>query len=373
MMSTALDHEPDADSTSHQHRRPGWPVAVAGLIVIAVLTGGAFVLLRPDGGGGGNLDSDPALAGHDRDRTLVQTKTAVFRGTEAQEARAYQQWLGKRVDYIVDFSSRNTWDEIVNPQYMLQQWKNTGFRPVYSIGLLPEQDGSATIEQGASGVYDHYFAELGANLVAANQSTAILRLGWEFNLAASRWSTDDPQAFIAYWRRVVAVMRAVPGQEFEFDWNPNNGKNKYDAAGYYPGDDVVDYVGIDAYDVGYAHNTYPYPDGCDQACRAERQKNAWAKSVYGGSRGLRFWSRFAAHHGKPMSLPEWGLWVRADGHGGGNNPYYLTQMHSFITDPANGVAYQSYFEFDGADGPHRLMQADFPGAGDTFRRLFAGS
>ncbi len=371
-MSTALDDEPHVDSSPGVWRWRGMRAVIAGLIVLALIAAGAYVLLKPDATGD-EMDKDPALSGHDLARAPVTTKTAVFRGTEAQEAREYEQWLGKKVDYIVDFPARGSWDEIANPAYMISQWKDSGFRPVYSIGLLPEDDKSATIAQGTTGAYDKYFTDLGNHLVAAGQGDAILRLGWEFNLESSRWSTSDPQQFIAYWRRVAAALRSVPGQQFEFDWNPNNGKNKYDAVDYYPGDDVVNYVGIDAYDVGYARATYPYPANCDQGCRLERQHNAWDRSVYGGTRGLKFWSRFAAHHGKPMSLPEWGLWMRDDGHGGGNDPYYLQQMHAFIANPANGVAYQSYFEFDGDDGTHRLMHEDFPGAGDTFRKLFAGS
>jgi hypothetical protein len=164
-------------------------------------------------------------------------------------------------------------------------------------------------------------------------------------------------------------MRSVPGTALEFDWNPNNGRNRYDAVPYYPGDDVVDYVGVDAYDASWAWGTYPYPDDCDARCRSGRQRNAWHRSVLGGRRGLEFWSAFARHHGKPMSLPEWGLWSRPDGHGGGENDYYLRRMHAFVSDPRNGVAYQSYFEFDGPDGPHRLMTT-FAASGNTFRTLF---
>ncbi len=369
MMSTALHQEPRrAPEPERSRRRWVWVAVVIALTVLIVLSGGAVLLLTPHRDS--DLNQDPALSGRDPDRTPISTKTAVFRGTEVQQVRQYQSWLGQKVDYIVDFSSRNTWEQIVDPAYMLNQWRNSGFRPVYSTALLPEQDQSASIEMGATGAYDHYFAGLGRNLVAAGQGDAILRLGWEFNLDSSRWGAGSPKQFVAYWRHAVAALRSVPGQRFEFDWNPNNGKNKYDAVAYYPGDDVVDYVGVDAYDVAYSRNTYPYPGDCDQACRLERQQNAWARSIYGGSRGLHFWSRFAAHHGKPMSLPEWGLWERPDGHGGGNDDYYLTKMHEFISDPDNDVAYQSYFEFDGADGTHRLMGQDFPGAGGTFRSLF---
>jgi hypothetical protein len=239
---------------------------------------------------------------------------------------------------------------------------------VYSVGLLPE-DPADTIERGATGEYDDYYRKLAQLLVDNNQGDSILRLGWEFNLESSRWATDNAQAFIEYWRHIVAAMREIPGQAFEFDWNPNNGKGKYDAVNYYPGNDVVDYIGIDAYDTSWAFNSYPYPNDCDAECRTKRQTVAWNKSIYGGTHGLKFWSKFARSKGKPMSLPEWGMWERDDQHGGGDDPSYLKRMHDFIKDPSNRVAYQAYFEFDGDDGPHRLMTT-YPESGKVFRSLF---
>ena len=51
---------------------------------------------------------------------------------------------------------------------------------------------------------------------------------------------------------------------------------------------------------------------------------------------------FAAAHGKPMAFPEWGLLVRSDGHGGGDNPYFIQKMHDFFMDPANNVVFHAY-------------------------------
>jgi hypothetical protein len=347
----------------HRHRpRPQW---VAGGLVVALFAVAAVVALvirEPE---------DPALGGADIPRTPVTTRLGVFRGTDPGAVAEYESWLGRDVDYVVDFSARDTWKDISQPQYMLKAWKGTGYRPVYSLAMLPEGDSSATIRRGAAGNYDRYFRTLARRLIEAGQQDAILRLGWEFNLEDSRWATPDSAAFIRYWRRVVAAMRAQSGAAFQFDWNPNNGATKYDAVQYYPGDDVVDYVGVDAYDVSWAFHTYPYPAGCRSSCRLERQRNAWEKTIFGGKRGLRFWSRFAAHHGKPLTLPEWGLWTRDDNHGGGDNAYYLRQMRTFIKDPKNGVGYHAYFEVDGHDGPHRLMTT-FPASGRVYRSLFGG-
>lgn len=296
-----------------------------------------------------------------------KVRLGVFRGTEPAQVRAFERWLGADVPYALDFSSRDSWRDIADPEYMIEAWQGSGRRMVYSVALLPS-DGDHSMRRGARGDYDRYFRELARNLVAGGQEDAILRLGWEFNLTAWKWSTDDPQDFIAYWRHIVRAMRSVPGQDFEFDWNVNVGDTAHEAHRYYPGGSYVDYVGVDAYDISWTPDTYPYPRDCDGACRLARQKQVWDR-IHGGHYGLLYWSDFARSKKKPMSLPEWGLWDRPDGHGGGDNPYFIEQMHAFVDDPQNRVAYQVYFEVDVADGDHRL--ATFTRAGATFRRLFA--
>ena len=137
---------------------------------------------------------------------------------------------------------------------MIEEWAGSRRRTVYSTGLLPN-NGQSTIALGAKGDYDRHFRRLAQNLVNAGENDAIIRLGWEFNLATSTWSTDRPADFVAYWRHIVKAMRSVPGQDFEFDWNPNVGATAYDATLYYPGKAYVDYIGVDA--VSYTHLTLP--------------------------------------------------------------------------------------------------------------------
>ena len=334
---------------------------VVGLVVTLVTAAVVVLLVRGDEPAGETAAPDT--------RPLVTTQLGVFVGAEPSRVQEFEAWLGRDVAYAVDFSDRQTWADIAQPQERIDAWKDASYRKVYSLALLPV-DPADTIERGATGEYNGYYADLAQRLVAAGQDDAILRLGWEFNLPDSRWATDDPAAFIEYWRQIVTTMRAQSGQHFQFDWNPNNGDSVIDAVNYYPGSDFVDYIGVDAYDVSWASGGYPYPENCDEVCRTAHQKVAWDESIYGGARGLRFWSGFAKQQGKPMSLPEWGLWQREDGHGGDADPDYLRRMSAFIKNPANRVAYQSYFEFDGPDGPHRLMTT-FPEAGEVFRSLFA--
>lgn len=349
--------------------------ALAAVAVMTVLVAGCTTAPEPEAGPGPGPgpSSSPSLTSSTPASQPVmrpcsgagQAAVGVFRETSPAEVASFEAWLGCRVDYAIDFSARDTWADIANPAYLHRAWAGKPRRLVLGVAMLPSE-GNVSMAAGARGEYDRYFADLARNLIGDGQADAILRVGWEFNLSGSTWFTRDSSVFITYWRRIADAMSSVPGARFRFDWNPNNGRNPVDAAAYYPGDDVVDYVGIDAYDVA---NAYPYPSTCDDACRLGVQQKAWNTTIFGGSRGLRFWSDFARQHDKPLSLPEWGLWSRPDGTGGGENLFYLDQMHAFIVDPANHVAYQAYFELNGSDGKHRLMTT-FTAAGQRYRALF---
>lgn len=289
----------------------------------------------------------------------------VFRHTSLENVREFEQWSGQSLAYVIDFSARKNWRDIAAPDYMLEEWQGTGLRPVYALAMVPEEV-PATMERGAKGEYDEHYRELAERLVDHGQADAILRVGWEFNLQESRYNTD-PETFRDYFRRIVAAMREVPGQRLEFDWNVNNGPSGDDATPFYPGDDVVDYVGVDTYDV--SAQAYPYPETCDDECRQKRQGQAW-EQILNGKRGLSYWRDFARDRGKPLSVPEWGVWDRRDGIGGGDNPTFIRRMHEFLHDEANNVAYHAYFESNNNDvGPHRLM-VTFPEAGRVYRSMF---
>lgn len=99
-----------------------------------------------------------------------------------------------------------------------------------------------------------------------------------------------------------------------------------------------------------------------------------------GNHGLEFWSRFAREHRKPLAIPEWGLNNRLDQgkqRGGLDNVYFVVQMHGFLTDPANNVAFHCYFDVQAPDGHHQLSpgpggneKTEFPRAAAKFRELF---
>lgn len=331
--------------------------------------------------------------------------TAVYRGSVgglakprgAQLNDAYAAWLNRSVLWALDSTPNQTWDHLTGQDWQLApwaQWKRqvAGRRFVYNIFILPGPvDGSGpktgwragqpvSLEEGAAGTYNPIFRTLAENLVRHGLGDSILRLGVEFNGGWFAWRVPNDakaRAFAGYWRQMVTTMRAVPGAEgLRFDWNVNIGWCGFDPELAWPGDDIADVVGVDCYDDGYAPGTYPWPKDATAAEIAARRDKVWAE-IHDAKFGLRYWSAFAARHGKPMSLPEWGTNIKPDGHGGGDNPAFIERMHAFITDPRNNLLYHSYFDYQAGDGHHQLspgdkgFQTEFPLAAARFRQLFS--
>jgi len=280
----------------------------------------------------------------------------VFRGAVNTAAVAnWEAWLGRPAHRVLDYLARESWDKIAAPSWWVDGWSRSAYsdRVVYSVPMLP--DTPSSLAEGARGDYDDHFERLARMLIARRQGAATIRLGWEFNGDWYRWNAAaDRSAFVTYWRRVVRAMRRQPGAAFRFDWCPNLGRGSVAPARVYPGDAFVDYIGADVYDHGWA------PGYRDPVRR-------W-RELRDQPYGLRWQRDFARAHRKRMSFPEWGLVERADGHGGGDNPYFVKRMHHWIA--ANNVAYHVYFEVDMPGAPIRLMTGRFPKAAAAFRRLF---
>ena len=165
--------------------------------------------------------------------------------------------------------------------------------------------------------------------------------------------SGNQAAFVAYWRRIVERIRAVDGQAFRFDWSVLGGNTNADVEAAYPGDDVVDIIGLDAYDT--SESTEPEARWSDQLDRPY---------------GLRWHAKFASDHGKVMSFPEWGVTVRPDDDlGGGDAPAYIASMIDWIT--SHDVVYAIYFDFDANDAAHRLSDGQFPRAAAILRERAA--
>ncbi|MGW7437906.1 glycosyl hydrolase [Streptomyces sp. NPDC054849] len=171
-------------------------------------------------------------------------------------------------------------------------------------GRVSDRQVARLIRAGAQGRFDRHFERLAERLVSLGVPDTVIVLGWEMNgVTYTHRCAPDPENWKAYWRRVVTAMRGVPGQKFKFDFAPNRGTDAIGWTHCYPGDDVVDIIGMDSYDQGPGRTfddqiTQPY--------------------------GLQRHVDFAKAHGKEISYPEWGLFRRGD------NPEYVRRMLKWI-------------------------------------------
>jgi hypothetical protein len=270
----------------------------------------------------------------------------------------------------LDFTP-NSWDGIVGQSWQLGAWAKQPQRLEYTVSMLPN-DTSTSLEACAAGSYNTYWRTLATNLVSYQLGASIIRPGHEFNGTWYRWSAANrPAAYAGCFRNIVTTMRSVAGQSFLFDWSPNIGPGALPAEQAWPGDAYVDVIGVDAYDQSWAPGTYPYPEDATAEQRLAAQKKSWSV-IKDGDHGLVFWRNFALAHGKRLAIPEWGLTTRPDGHGGGDDPYYIEQMAAFVKDPANLVAWHNYFDFDAPDGSHRISGTTaFPLGAKAYQTAFA--
>lgn len=293
-----------------------------------------------------------------RDTIGVYAGAANVQGVAAFEAR-----LGRPVARVHDYLDRRSWAKMLDIAWMTEHWTNAGFtnRLVLSVPMLTDEGG--TLAAGAAGGYDTYFRQLAERLVARGHPSAVLRLGPEFNGNWFAWTIDVPNGganFAAYWRRIVNTMRSVPGADFTFDWCANNGSSwtpsggQLEAADAYPGDAYVDYIGMDVYDQSWV------PNHGDEVARWNGYVNV--------KNGLAWHAQFAAARGKPMTFPEWGLAHRTDGHGGGDSPYFISQMHDWLA--RHDVAYHLYFEHGAPGAEYAVFGGRFPNAAQRLVEQF---
>ena len=211
---------------------------------------------------------------------------------------------------------------------------------------LSDDEVAALLDAGASGEFDGVYRTLAERLVALGLADAVIVPGWEMNgTTYSHRCAPNPPAWREFFRRVVGSMRSVEGQRFVFDFTPSRGLDAIPWPECYPGDDVVDIIGMDAYD--------------------QPQDRSFQEQI-DEDLGLRDHANFAREHGKPISFPEWGLFRNGD------NPEYIRGMAGWIA--SNDTVYSTYTNYC----PHSVLtlgpesQCANPRSAAVFRELFSG-
>lgn len=267
----------------------------------------------------------------------------------------FEKFVGRKLERTVDALNQMTWTELESSiDWVVGCWDNVPVSLTLSVPMLT-RDASATLAEGADGKYDATFRRIAETLVAHGRSDATIRIGWEFNGHWQPWAASkDPKSFVDYFRRIVRLMRETANQRFSFEWCPNHGRHQLAPTEAYPGDDVVDVIGMDVYDEYWTS-------------LESNPTVRWTSYVYQPF-GLIWQRDFAAQHRKALAFSEWGTGINPQGSGGGDNPVFIRGMANWIamTKPL----YQSYWDNPSPEFNTLLSNRQFPLAAAEYVKQF---
>ncbi len=281
-------------------------------------------------------------------------------GRSASDMTSFGTWRGRPLDAFLTFSDRWSWAGMFEIQADWPAWPG-----VIIISTPPQPDGQ-NCAATAAGTNDQRWRDYGSALTAAGLNTDkfIVRV-WEVNGSWYSWSlTNNSEAtFIAAMKRMSTALKSTaPNVKISLNWNRGysgwggSWENVTEALiGSGPSGRYIDVVGIDSYD------WYP----------AQNNLSNWnnAQGQYPSMSAMATWVRA---RGLQMSLEEWALISASGGSGGGavgDDPYYIGKMWDFFVDNADVIAYEGYYNHDGAPSTlqHVITSGVYPNAAAAYR------
>ena len=272
----------------------------------------------------------------------------------------FERWRGARVDALHGWAPRTSWED------MLRYFRGGSYgkfarakASVVAISVpLFIQAERGRFDRCAAGAFDKYFVEIGRITRERGGRPPIIRLGWEANLNWAPWAIGSrAEEYKACFRRVAKALRRG-NRDLKIEWALGRGNKIGDWRKAYPGDDVVDLIGLSYYD------RYP----------PIRSQGDW--ETYASTPpehrvlGIETFLAFAKERGKKLGIGEWAV---SDGRGGGfDNPLFVENMYRFLERNARHIAYETYFNC-GRNGVYRVYPSTHnPDAAAAYRRLWSG-
>jgi hypothetical protein len=285
---------------------------------------------------------------------------------------AYAEWLGTpQLVYAQDNVGDTYWDYYEQgwPESFRQwsRWRTAdpARRVVLAVPFFvseapgTDHDRIATCARGG---FDQHYRNLARNLRDAGLGDSILRIAWEAHDTWAPWSYHNNVAdWRACWRRVASTVKQET-PTLRTNWNVGNDSGTRtmmrEAVGiagfenFYPGNDVVDEIGIDCY-------ASPPVDDYTRFFGEDVGKLGW-------------FVRLSEQLDKPLSLPEWGLWdnrTLSMPQGSRDDPEFVQQMYDH-------VRWAAYFDVNvDSDTMHQLQPnwdggTVFPRASTRYAELF---
>ncbi|MDQ5854133.1 MAG: hypothetical protein M3380_19100 [Chloroflexota bacterium] len=291
----------------------------------------------------------------------------------------FAAWCGRNLGMLLWYTPKGTWSDIANNTASNLDWfiysRYGSARseiivnsyPLFPNVQNPRQHGMGLWTRAADGEFDSYHrtaaSKLKANTrIAGIASRLVFRIAWEWNNGSQNWQCTSlayASAYRTYYRRVAQIIKAaLPG--VRIDWScDRTGRAEGSLDSYYPGSDVVDFIGLNGYDF--------WPAFTDQGVWEREYLRTRNNGTFPA--GFGSWLNYAKSKGKLLSIGEWGL-IQKDRNGGGDNPLFIRKMLEFCRTNAANIAYESYFNKDTSSLLHRL-DTTYPNASAEYRRQMA--
>jgi hypothetical protein len=285
--------------------------------------------------------------------------------------QAFCSWRGRPCDLVHVYTDRKDWETMTRAGWMFDAFAGYPGEVVISQGLVPERSAAlaaADLAACAAGEHDEDFRAFGSLMVNKNRAASVVRLGWEFNGDFMPWAATDTQQWKRCYRHAALAIRATNPRVI-LDWTINSHGTPAGICGgnslnCYPGDDLVDIIGIDNYDMA---------PSATSAADFTRIANA--------PEGMTWLLNFAKKRGKRFSVGEWGIAPGSEYNQTGENPQFIRWMHDWFATHSDQLAYEAYFNncepklvesnLNTAVGP--LCGRQNRAAGELYRKLFGRS
>lgn len=279
---------------------------------------------------------------------------------------AFCEWRGRECPIAHAYTDRGSWESMTRRcGWMYDNFAGYPGMLVISQGLVPEgrnQDLAAC----ARGDYDEHWKDFAKMMVERGRERSILRLGWEFNGDFMAWAATDTAHWKGCYRRAALAIRQV-NPKVILDWTINAHQTPPEicngnSLNCYPGDDVVDIIGIDNYDMGPSVSTE------EEFLRVAAMPD-----------GISWVHAFAKKRRKKFSIGEWGIAPISNYNASGENAEFIRWMHNWLSRHAGDVAYEMYFTSCDGDVGSNLRRAEGPdcrrynpNAARVYKSLFGG-
>ncbi len=310
-------------------------------------------------------------------------ESGLFAMHRAAVVTSWEQSRGAEVAVIAVAPSRESWEALQNTWFMDDERIPVGFKGTLNIAMpLWPEDGN--LDDAYAGNYNAEWEKFGKS-VAAKYPNAYIRIGWEMNL--NDWYFKATPDNAEHWKKafinaVISLRKA--STSFRIIFNPNEGAGQTgteDATLFYPGDEYVDLIGLDAYDwsfrsfIGHLPKTAVHripadiagtPSQClprspcsvqtfehlDVSIRELAGTYDWWPGYTNDANiarhrdseyGWNWWLDFTKRHNKKFCLPEWGI-ATANSASGGDNPLYINFVYPWLKENKSWVQMECYFD-----------------------------